>query len=450
MSSSASQRGKMVNAFNPASLEHLDPVMQEAIKRRVRLLGPAYRLFYQNPVQVSKGRGTRLFDRDGNEYLDAYNNVVSVGHAHPHVVEAVHRQMSTLCTHTRYVQDGILDYAETMLPTFGGRIGETGHMMFTCSGSEANDLALRMAKHYTGHHGIIVTAEAYHGNSDLTAGFSPSLGNQSPLGTWVRCVAAPDSYRKDPAMLGQAMAAEVTAHAQMLKRNGDGLAAFIADSLFSSDGIYSDPAVLGPVAEAVRAAGGLFIADEVQSGFGRSGERFWGFQRHGIDPDIVTMGKPMGNGYPVAAVAVVPEVVERFGRDTRYFNTFGGNGVAIAAAQATLDVIREEKLQENALRMGGMIRDGIAAMAGRFEAIDHVRGAGLYIGVELVSDRATKAPDAAAATAIVNAMRERRVLISATGPGANVLKIRPPLVFSAADVDMFLSTLEAVLIDHFG
>lgn len=450
MSSPVSQRGKMVNAFNPASLENLDPATRHAIERRMRLLGPAYRLFYQNPVQVSEGRGTRLFDRDGNEYLDAYNNVVSVGHAHPHVVQAVHKQMSTLCTHTRYVQDGILDYAEAMLPSFGGRIGETGHMMFTCSGSEANDLALRMAKHYTGHHGIIVTAEAYHGNSDLTAGFSPSLGDQSPLGTWVRCVSAPDSYRNDPAGLGRKMAAEVTAHAYMLKRNGDGLAAFIADSLFSSDGIYSDPAVLGPVAEAVRAAGGLFIADEVQSGFARSGERFWGFQRHGVDPDIVTMGKPMGNGYPVAAIAVVPDVVAGFGRDTRYFNTFGGNGVAIAAAQATLDVIRNEGLQANAEQMGKLLRDGISSLAGRFEAIAHVRGAGLYIGVELVSDHATKAPDAAAATAIVNAMRERRVLISATGPGANVLKIRPPLVFSSADVDMFLSTLEAVLVDRFG
>lgn len=450
MTSFDAQRGKMVNAFNPASLENLDAENRQAIERRMRLLGPAYRLFYQNPVQVSEGRGTRLFDRHGNEYLDAYNNVVSVGHAHPHVVEAVHRQMSTLCTHTRYIQDGILDYAETMLPTYGGRISEAGHMMFTCTGSEANDLALRMAKHYTGHNGIIVTAEAYHGNSELTASFSPSLGAQSPLGTWIRCVSGPDSYRNDPETLGQAMAAEVTEQAYLLKRNGDGLAAFIADSLFSSDGIYSHPAVLGPVAEAVRAAGGLFIADEVQSGFGRSGEKFWGFQRHGVDPDIVTMGKPMGNGYPVAGLAVVGDVVGSFGRDTRYFNTFGGNGVAMAAAMATLEVIRNENLQANAERIGKMLRDGISALAARYPVMDDVRGAGLYIGVELVSDTKARTPDAATATQIVNRLREHRVLISATGPGANILKIRPPLVFSEGDVDLFLTKLEVVLKEIFG
>lgn len=449
MASSTTPGGKMVNAFNPASLGGLAPQIREAVERRARLLGPAYRLFYQNPVEVSRGQGTHLFDRDGHDYLDAYNNVVSVGHAHPRVVAAVQQQMATLCTHTRYLQDGILDYAETMLPGFGGRIGAGGCMMFTCTGSEANDLAMRMARHFTGRRGIVVTAEAYHGNSDLTSGFSPSLGESSALGTWTRCVAAPDSYRRDPATLGRHMAEEVTAHAHMLRRQGDGLAAFIADSLFSSDGIFADPRVLGPVAEAVHAAGGLFVADEVQSGFGRSGERFWGFQRHGLDPDIITMGKPMGNGYPVAAVAVVPEVVGRFGADTRYFNTFGGNSVAIAAARATLEVLREEKLQENSAKIGGMIRAAIAALAARFPVIGDVRGAGLYIGVDLVSDRAARTPDAASAGAIVNAMRERRVLISATGPNANVLKIRPPLVFSAADADRLLSTLEAALQERF-
>lgn len=439
------ERGKMVNAFNPSTLDSLEPEVKAAIERRIRLLGPAYRLFYQTPVQVSKGRGTRLFDSHGTEYLDAYNNVVSVGHAHPKVVEAVHQQMSTLCTHTRYVQDGILDLAETMLPTFGGRIGATGHMMFTCTGSEANDLAMRIAKHHTGHDGIIITAEAYHGNSELTSSFSPSLGEQSALGTWVRCIDAPDTYRQDPATIGQTMAAQVTAQAHMLKRQGNGLAAFIADSLFSSDGIYGHPDILGPVQEAVHAAGGLFVADEVQSGFGRSGDKLWGFQRHGLDPDIVSMGKPMGNGYPVAAIALVPEVVERFGRDTRYFNTFGGNSVAIAAAQATWDVIHEECLQANSQKIGAMIRDGITALAEKFEIIGDVRGAGLYVGVELVDDRASKTASAGAATRIVNAMRDRRVLISATGPQANVLKIRPPLVFSAADADQLLTTLEAVL-----
>ncbi|MBD3787899.1 MAG: aminotransferase class III-fold pyridoxal phosphate-dependent enzyme [Sphingomonadales bacterium] len=435
----------MVNAFDPGQPGALDPALARMIERRGRLLGPAYRLFYQTPVEVCRAQGTRLYDSQGRDYLDAYNNVVSVGHCHPQVIAAVHAQMQLLCTHTRYLQDGILDYAEALLPSFGGRIGAEGHLMFTCTGSEANDLAIRIARHHTGRNGIIVTEEAYHGNSELTAGFSPSLGRGARLGTWVRRVPAPDSYRHDPAALGHMMAAAVTRAAEELARHGDGLAAFVADSLFSSDGIFTTPEVLGPVAAAVRAAGGLFLADEVQAGFGRSGERFWGFQRHGIDPDIVTMGKPMGNGFPVAAVAVAREVVAEFGRDLRYFNTFGGNGVAIAAARATREVILTEDLQGNAQRIGTLLRAGLAALAERFEGIGDIRGAGLYIGVEMVSDRARRTPDAQAAAAIVNGLRERRVLISATGPGANVLKIRPPLVFSAADADQLLSTLEAVL-----
>jgi 4-aminobutyrate aminotransferase-like enzyme len=224
------------------------------------------------------------------------------------------------------------------------------------------------------------------------------------------------------------------------------VAAFIADSLFSSDGIYAQPTdVLAPVAAVVRAAGGLFVADEVQSGFARSGERMWGYQRHGLDPDIVTMGKPMGNGYPVAGVTVVPEVVAGFGRDTRYFNTFGGNTVAMAAAQITLDVIRDEELQRNSGLVGTFLRGELAGLAARYEPIGDIRGAGLYIGIELVRDRASAVPDPAAATAVVNGLRERRVLISATGEHGNVLKIRPPLVFTEADAGRLLTELDAVL-----
>ncbi len=224
------------------------------------------------------------------------------------------------------------------------------------------------------------------------------------------------------------------------------MAAFIADSLFSSDGIYTKPTdVLGPGAEVVRRAGGLFVADEVQSGFARSGERMWGYQRHGLDPDIVTMGKPMGNGYPVAGVLVVPEVVAAFGRDTRYFNTFGGNTVAMAAAQVTLDVIRDEGLLAASGRVGALLRRELGTLAGRYPAIGDVRGAGLYVGIELVQDRDTQVPDQATATAVVNGLRERRVLISATGEHGNVLKIRPPLVFADADADRLLTELDAVL-----
>ena len=440
------QRGKMVNAFDPGDLGHLAPSTRQAIERRARLLGPAYRLFYRNPVQVSSAKGVLLYDRDGNEFLDAYNNVVSVGHCHPRVVEAVSRQLETLCTHTRYLQDGILDYSEALLGTFGGRLGSDGHTMFTCTGSEANDLAMRIARHHTGRQGIIITSEAYHGNSHLTAGFSPSLGDQSPLGPWVRRVPTPDSYRLSTAGMGEWLAAKVAEHIHELERHGNGIAAFIADSLFSSDGIYSDPTdLLAPVAEVVRKAGGLFVADEVQAGFARSGDMFWGYQRHGVDPDIVTYGKPMGNGFPVAGITVAHDIVAGFGADTRYFNTFGGNSVAIAAAQATFDTIRDEGLQANAAAVGRHLRQELSALAKSYPGIGDVRGAGLYIGVEMVKDRETKEPDPAAASEIVNGLREKRVLISATGLNANILKIRPPLVFSNAHADRLLTNLEAVL-----
>jgi 4-aminobutyrate aminotransferase-like enzyme len=436
-------RGKMVNGFDPATATGLTEESRELVARRSDLLGPAYRLFYSNPVEVARAKGVLLYDSEGNEYLDAYNNVVSVGHCHPRVVDEITKQAQTICTHTRYIQKGILDYAEDLLGTFEG---PKRHVMFTCTGSEANDLAVRMAKHHTGNQGIIITEEAYHGNSELTAGFSPSLGPYSPLGTYVRRVPAPDSYRIAPEKIGAWMAEKVSEQIVDLQRRGVGVAAFIADSMFSSDGIFSHPTdVLKPVLDVVHKAGGVFIADEVQSGFGRSGEKLWGYQRHGITPDIITMGKPMGNGYPVAAAVMLPEIVEKFGRDNRYFNTFGGNTVAMAAAQAVLNVIRDEKLVENSLRVGKILRDGFHALAKKYEQIGDVRGSGLYVGVELVKDRASKEPDAAAASAVVNSLRARRVLISATGPHANVLKVRPPLVFTEANADRLLTEAEAVM-----
>jgi 4-aminobutyrate aminotransferase-like enzyme len=436
-------RGKMVNAFDPTTATGLTDASRKLVERRSELLGPAYRLFYSDPVEVARAKGVLLYDSEGNEYLDAYNNVVSVGHCHPRVVDAITRQAQTICTHTRYIQKGILDYAEDLLGTFDG---PKRHAMFTCTGSEANDLAVRMAKHHTGNQGIIITEEAYHGNSELTAGFSPSLGPYSPLGTYVRRVPAPDSYRIAPEKIGAWMAEKVSEQIVDLQRRGVGVAAFIADSMFSSDGIFAHPTdVLQPILDVVHKAGGIYIADEVQSGFGRSGEKLWGYQRHGITPDIITMGKPMGNGYPVAAAVMLPEIVEKFGRDNRYFNTFGGNTVAMAAAQAVLNVIRDEKLVENSLRVGKTLREGFEALAKKHAGIGDIRGSGLYVGIEMVKDRSTKAPDSAAAAAIVNGLRARRVLISATGPHANVLKIRPPLVFSEAHADRLLTETEAVL-----
>ncbi len=436
----------MINGFNAESLQHLEPATKAAIVKRTRLLGPAYRLFYQKPLDVCRGKGAFLYDRNGTEYLDAYNNVASVGHSHPRIADAVYSQLNTLCTHTRYIQAGILDYAQDLLSHFDGRIGQAGHVMFTCTGSEANDLAMRIAQHHTGHGGIIITRHAYHGNSSLTSSFSPSLGAQSRLGPWVRQIDVPDSYRIPAESMATWFVEQVARQIADLERRGNGLAAFIFDPLFTSDGIYSSPVgAMAQVAELVRKAGGLLVADEVQSGFARTGAAFWGYQLGGLDPDIVTMGKPMGNGFPVAGLAIVPEVVSRFGSEIRYFNTFGGNTVAIAAAQTTLDIIRDEGLQANAVTVGAALQNGIKSLAEKHDCIGDVRGAGLYIGVEMVLDRASKERASSIADAVVNGLRERGVLISATGDYGNCLKIRPPLMFSQAHVDRLLSTLDATL-----
>ena len=437
------KRGKMVNGFDPANAGSLSMRSQDFIDRRDRLLGPAYRLFYENPVEFSHASGVFMYDSDGNEYLDAYNNVVSVGHCHPHVNAAIAAQMDTLCTHTRYMQDGILHFAEKLLATFEENIG---HLMFTCTGSEANDLALRMAKYHTGHEGIIVTSEAYHGNSELTSGFSPSMGENSRLGTWVRRVPAPDTYRVETGDMGEWLAAQVSDQILDLKRRGQGLAAFVADSLFTSDGIFpNQPGMLEPVIAVVRSAGGVFVADEVQSGFARTGSRMWGYQRHGVIPDIISLGKPMGNGYPVAGIALRPELASRFGYDMRYFNTFGGNTVAMAAANATLEVVQSENLMANANQVGAIMLSGLRDLMQEDERIGDVRGTGLYLGVEMVKDRETREPNGPLALALVNEMRRRRVLISATSYNANVLKVRPPLIFTAANADQFLTELKAAL-----
>ncbi|WP_083747317.1 aspartate aminotransferase family protein [Teichococcus deserti] len=434
--------GGMVNAFDPAGAAALDDSRRDMVERRARLLGPGYKLFYDEPVHFVRAQGVHLYDADGKEYLDVYNNVPSVGHCHPRVVEAVSRQLGVLNTHTRYLHDSILQYSEQLLATLPAEIG---HVMYTCTGSEASDLAMRITRHVTGGTGFIVTANAYHGHTIAVSQASPSMGEHVPLGVHTRVVPAPDAYRTE-GDLGAVFAGQVEAAIADLRRHGIRFAGFIADSLFSSDGILPGPAgFLKPVAEVVRKHGGLYIADEVQPGFARTGDAMWGFQRHGVTPDLVTMGKPMGNGIPIGGVAARPELLEDFGRNTRYFNTFGGSPVCIAAAQAVLDVIRDEKLQENSRIVGRAMLDGIQAMAEKHAAIGDVRGAGLFVGVDFVKDRATREPDAALGLRVVNRLREKRVLISASGKEGNVLKIRPPLPFSLADNDRFLGLLAETL-----
>ncbi len=432
----------MINAFDTAQASRLSASEQDLIARRQRLLGPAYRLFYEHPLHMVRGSGVWLEDASGRKYLDVYNNVPAVGHCHPRVVEAVSRQLATLNTHTRYINDGILDFAEMLLGTFPDELSQ---VMFTCTGSEANDLAVRVAKSVTGGTGFIVTELAYHGVTDTIAGMSPSLGPNVARGAHVWTVPAPLSVAGS-ADVGERFAIGVHRALAEMQAAGVRPAGLIVDTIFSSDGVFSDPAgFLQPAVAAVRAAGGLFIADEVQPGFARTGEAFWGFLRHGLVPDMVTMGKPMGNGYPIAAMVAKPDILADFGHKSRYFNTFGGSNAAIAAARAVFEVIRDEKLMENAASTGGYMQDALRQLATRYPVIGEVRGAGLFIGVEIVASNGGGGPGTDETAHIVNGLREKGILISASGPGANVLKVRPPLPFGRKEADLFLSVLAEVL-----
>jgi len=430
------------NSYSP---DHpVDPATGSLIAARDHLLGPSYRLFYEQPIHLVRGVGTKLYDIDGVCFLDAYNNVASVGHCHPHVVQAVSRQLATLNTHTRYLHSGIVEYSERLLATLPEQVNR---MMYACTGSEVNDLALRIAEMHTGAAGVVITRDAYHGNTAAVTAISPSIGGGTSIGTHVRVVDPPDSYRVPAAELAARFTEDVTAAIADLNAAGVGVSALIVDTIFSSDGIYPDPSVLAPAVAAVRRAGGVFIADEVQPGFGRTGESMWGFVRHGVVPDIVTMGKPMGNGMPIAAVAARADVLAAFGDGVAYFNTFGGNPVTIAAAAAVLDVIEDEKLIANAADVGRMLRDELTLVTQGHPRIGEVRGTGLYIGVEVITDSGD--PDRAGAKALVNAMRERRVLISVCGHDGNILKVRPPLVFSRSDVDWFCTEFTSALASVF-
>jgi 4-aminobutyrate aminotransferase-like enzyme len=323
--------------------------------------------------------------------------------------------------------------------------------MFTCTGSEANDLAFRVAKAHAGGTGFIVTHYAYHGVTDAIAEMSPSLGSSMRLGDHVRTVPAPDAYRNSGQDVGALFARHVQCAIDDMRANGIKPAGLIVDTIFSSDGVFTDPP--GFLAEAVAVmhkAGGVFIADEVQPGFGRTGGQMWGFQRHGIVPDIVTLGKPMGNGHPMAGMVARPEILAEFGQNLRYFNTFGGNPVSAAVGMAVLDVIENENLIDNAAAVGARLRDGLEELAKTHAMIGDIRATGLFVGVELVSDPWTREPATDETARVVNGLRARRILISAAGPAANVLKIRPPLVFSNDNADLFLTALDEVLKENAG
>lgn len=431
----------MLNGFDDSRLDAQPPETQALLRRRAQALGPSYRLFYDDPLHVVRAEGVWLEGADGRRYLDAYNNVPSVGHCHPRVVEAIREQAGILNTHTRYLGEALLDYSERLLATFPQALDR---VMYTCTGSEAVDLALRIARHVTGGTGIIVTANAYHGVTAASAEISPSMGVNSPLGPHVMTIRGPDPRAAEGGDVAAMMARDVEEAIAFMKRRGIRPAAFVADGIFSTDGIFADPeGFLAPAVEAARAGGALYVADEVQPGFGRLGAGMWGFARHGLVPDIVVMGKPMGNGMPIAAAVMQARHQEAFGRDIRYFNTFGANHVSIAAAAAVLSVIEDEGLIANSAAMGRLMTDGMRALQAKDPRIADVRGAGLFIGVEFRTpdDR----PDGPLAHRVVNGLRARGVLISTAGAAGNVLKIRPPMCFAPADAALFLDTLGETL-----
>ena len=415
--------------------------------RRARLLGPNMSTFYDEPVHIVRGQGVHLWDADGRQYLDCYNNVPHVGHCHPRVVEAICRQAGTLNTHTRYLHEGILDYVEALTATFDSPFDTA---LLCCTGSEANDVALRMAQALTGKTGVIATDHTYHGNT--TAVQQLSQTNPPPGGYWdsVRFVPAPDSYRPLGGAGGvphaHAFAARVQDQIDALNATGHGFSSLILCPFFANEGFPDLPhGWLDPVQAVVRKAGGVIIADEVQPGFGRVGTHFWGHQRIGLKPDIVTLGKPMANGHPVAAVVAPSDTMKAFRTRFRYFNTFGGNPVSAAAALATLRVVQDEGLQDNARDVGAYARAGLRDLATRHQAIGDVRGSGLFFGAEMVLDKTTRTPATAYVKALANGMRRRGVLLNFLGIHYNVLKIRPPMPFSRANADQLIETLDAVM-----
>ena len=417
------------------------------LEKRNRLLGPNLPTFYKDPVHLVRGQGVSLWDTDGRRYLDCYNNVPHVGHCHPKVTEAICAQAGTLNTHTRYLHDGIVDYAERLLGKIDPSIDK---VLFTCTGSEANDVALRMAQALTGNTGVIATDFTYHGN---TAAVSQLGKKKPPIGGFqdhVAFVPAPDSYRPLGGEAGmahaRAFAAEVEAQIAELQARGHGLSALVVCPFFANEGFPDLPhGWLTPAVEAVRRAGGVVIADEVQPGFGRLGSHFWGHERIGFVPEIVTIGKPMANGHPVGAVLATSDAMAAFRTGFGYFNTFGGNPVSMAACLATLDVIEGEGLQQNAAEVGAYAKACLQDLAGRYDCIGDVRGAGLFFGAEMVLDRAEKTPAPEFTQRVAEAMRHQGVLLNYLGRHGNVLKMRPPMVFARGDVDQMIGALDTVL-----
>ena len=416
----------------------------ELLARRERLLGAGVATFYEDPVHIVRGEGVWLYDADGRRYLDLYNNVPCVGHAHPRVVEAMQRQTETLNVHSRYLHEGILDYAEHLTSVHAEHLTTA---VFTCSGTEANEVAVLMARAATGGRGLIYTQAAYHGNSTEVRKLSRLRGDNEPE---FRSIPVPQRYRPveeglEDEALTEAYLARLQAEIDGFAEGGVSFAGMMACSILANEGLPDiPPGFMGRAAEMVRAAGGVFISDEVQAGFARSGN-WWGYETTGIKPDIVSMGKPMGNGLPLAGVVASQEMVDTFRQRTRYFNTFASSPLQAAVGQAVLEVIEGEGLVASVADVGGYLIENLRSLQESCEPMSDVRGHGLFIGMEWVKDRESKEPDAAGADVIVNRLREAGFLMGRAGEHGNVLKVRPPLVLKREQADMFLEAFEAAI-----
>ncbi|HEX2841561.1 aspartate aminotransferase family protein [Hyphomicrobium sp.] len=428
-----------MNAFDAeTSASTSSPLLQ----RRIANVGASAVLFYREPLEMVSASGSWMTAADGKRYLDFYNNVPSVGHTHPRVVAAVTDQISKLNINSRYLSSVVDLYLDALKATFPASLS---NVVLSCSGSEANDLALRIAAATSRGTGIIVSENAYHGNTSIISDISPSALKRRKLPDHVVTVPAP-SHAGQSGSIENAFAADMTRAIAELERRGHKFSAFICDSIFSSDGVYADPpGFLRKAVEIVHKAGGLYIADEVQPGFARTGEAFWGFARHGVVPDVVTMGKPMGNGFPMAGLTTRPDLLARFCEDTGYFSTFGANPVAAAAGMAVLNVIHDEQLQDNALRQGKHITARLLDLAAKDDRIAEIRGAGLFLGIELCRPGQKEQPDAELASSVINGLKDRGVLIGAAGRFGNTLKVRPPLSLTEQEADIFVDRLEEAL-----
>ena len=412
----------------------------EILAVRRRHLGRNLSIAYSEPLQFVRGAGQYLIAEDGRRYLDLVNNVSHVGHCHPRVVEAGQRQMAIHNSNTRYLDDNLAEYVVRLTATMPAPLSVC---FLVCSGSEANELALRLARAHTGRREVIVLDHAYHGHTTTLVEISPykceGPGGEG-LADYARKVPCPDVYRGP---YRGSNAAELYAREIERAVGARPPGAFLAETLIGCGGqIIPPPGFLAAAYRKVRAVGGVCIADEVQVGFGRVGTRMWAFEAHQAVPDIVTLGKPIGNGHPLAAVITTPEIAASFDTGMEYFNTFGGNPVSCAIGLAVLDVVEQEGLQARAADLGAYMLDGLQDLAERRPVIGDVRGQGLFIGVELVRDRDSREPDAAAAAAVIDRMKDRGFLLSTDGPVHNVGKIKPPLVVTRADIDSTLAALD--------